>query len=64
LTGVVAEISTQFTVVWRKLQTQLVCLSLHDQQVIAENRYHYVHQDQPEVVVEAIRKMLYSARGA
>jgi pimeloyl-ACP methyl ester carboxylesterase len=64
LTGVVAEISAQLTVVWRELQTQLVCLSVQGQQVIAENSHHYVHHDQPEVVVEVIRRMLDSARGA
>jgi pimeloyl-ACP methyl ester carboxylesterase len=64
LTGIPAQISKQLSVVWRNLQEQLVRLSPQGQQVIAENSHHYVHHDQPEVVVEAIRGMVDSARGA
>jgi pimeloyl-ACP methyl ester carboxylesterase len=63
LTGIVAEISAQLSVTWRNLQDELVHLSPRGQQVIAEKSHHYVHHDQPEVVVEAIRRMLDSVRG-
>jgi len=43
---------------WDELQQELVKLSTNSQQVIAEKSGHYIHHDQPELVVEAIRQVV------
>src|SRR5918997_318980 len=46
----------------RELQADLVSLVPNGQQVIAERSGHYVHQGEPELVVEAIRYVVDAVR--
>jgi pimeloyl-ACP methyl ester carboxylesterase len=49
---------------WQRQQRQLVGLVPGAWQITAEQSGHLVHQDQPEVVVDAIRQVVGRARGA
>ena len=40
------------------LQEELAKLSLQSQHIIAAKSGHYIHQDQPELVVDAIRQLV------
>lgn len=54
----VAVVSTSYdSAAYRKLQQRLLMLSSNHVQVVAENSTHMVIIDQPEAVVEAIRKV-------
>jgi pimeloyl-ACP methyl ester carboxylesterase len=48
---------------WRELQRDLVGLSQHACQVIAEQSSHAIALDQPQVVVDAIRATVNTVRG-
>jgi pimeloyl-ACP methyl ester carboxylesterase len=50
------------TQLWRDLQADLVTLVPGAQQVLAERSRHYNHQSQPELVVEAVRGVVTTAR--
>lgn len=52
--GIDSTQQSQFEQEWSKMQTELTGLSSNSKQVIAEKSGHYVHFDQPELVVEAI----------
>jgi pimeloyl-ACP methyl ester carboxylesterase len=43
---------------WDELQQDLVKLSTNSQHFVAEKSGHYIHHDQPELVVDAIRQVL------
>jgi pimeloyl-ACP methyl ester carboxylesterase len=45
-----------------KLQTELLSLSLNSKHVIAENSGHFVIIDRPDVVIDAIKQVVKSAR--
>ena len=47
---------------YKKLQTQLLSLSTHSHQLIADKSFHSVEIDQPEVVVDAIRHLIDMGR--
>ena len=47
---------------WRELQADLAGLVQGGEQVIAERSGHYIHQSQPELVVDAIRSMVVAVR--
>ena len=47
-----------------ELQKELTARSPRGRQVIAEKSGHFIHQDQPELVVEAVRKVAEEARPA
>ena len=49
---------------WENMQADLVKLSLEGTQMVAANSDHYVHLLQPEVVVDAIRKVVADSRAA
>jgi len=44
--------------IWRQLQRELVALSTHSKQVIAERSSHYIHWDQPDLVTMAILELV------
>ena len=44
------------------LQADLVQLSTNGTQIIAEQSGHYVQNDQPDLVVQAIRQVVEAAR--
>lgn len=43
---------------WGELQQELVELSTNSQHIIADQSGHYIHHDQPELVIDAIRQVL------
>jgi len=49
---------------WEKMQEELSRLSTRGTQTIAENSAHYIQIDRPDVVIEAIRKVVEQARAA
>lgn len=48
--------------IWQELQSDLVALSESGELVVAENSGHHIHIDEPEVVVDVIRKMAAASR--
>ncbi|MFI7468655.1 alpha/beta fold hydrolase [Nonomuraea sp. NPDC049646] len=48
---------------WYPLQQDLAALSTDSKHVVAENASHYIHHDQPELVVDAILDLARRARG-
>jgi pimeloyl-ACP methyl ester carboxylesterase len=47
---------------WTQMQDELSQLSTHSTHVIAKNSGHYIQQDRPDVVVEAVRQVVEQAR--
>lgn len=47
---------------WEKMQEELAHLSTRGTQTIAKNSAHYIQNDRPDVVIEAIRKVVDQAR--
>jgi pimeloyl-ACP methyl ester carboxylesterase len=47
---------------WLRLQQDLADLSTHGRLVVAENSSHYIHLDQPELVIQTILDVLETAR--
>jgi pimeloyl-ACP methyl ester carboxylesterase len=47
---------------WQALQKDLVTLSPEGRQILAEKSGHFVHHDQPELVVQAIRDAAFGER--
>lgn len=48
--------------VWQELQDDLVHLTSHGSQVIAERSGHYVHLDEPGVVINGIKEVVHNYR--
>jgi pimeloyl-ACP methyl ester carboxylesterase len=51
-----------YTQLDRELQADLATLVPNARHVIAERSGHYIHQSQPELVVEAIRQVVEAVR--
>lgn len=56
------DVLDQMEQVSQELQQELAGLSSQGEQVIAEESSHYIQWDQPELVIDAIRKMVEQAR--
>lgn len=56
-------IGTGFNRIFRENQQRLVALSPQGKQIVAEQSGHFVQNDEPEIVVQAIRDVVYKARG-
>jgi pimeloyl-ACP methyl ester carboxylesterase len=52
---------SEFDIAWDGWQKQLLNLSTHSSQVIAEESGHGIQDDQPELIVDAIKKILDDA---
>jgi hypothetical protein len=48
--------------IWHDLQADLAGLSANRRHIVASDVGHYVHKDDPELVITAIRDVLHSAR--
>lgn len=47
--------------VWKELQieqSELVALSTNSEQIIAEQSGHFIHHEQPDLVIDAIRRVV------
>jgi pimeloyl-ACP methyl ester carboxylesterase len=62
LLNVTAEEQAALTTVQAELQADLTALSANSRQVIAEDAGHYVHIEQPDLVIEAIREVMDAAQ--
>jgi len=51
------------TVVWQEIQKDLTSLSSNSKQVLAYQSGHYIHWDQPDLVISAINEMLARVAG-
>jgi pimeloyl-ACP methyl ester carboxylesterase len=47
---------------WQQMQTELAQLSTRSTRVIAKNSGHFIQFDRPDVVIEAVRKIVNQAR--
>jgi len=60
--GLPDDVAAEFEDVLQALQQDLAQLSTNSTQIIAEEGGHYIHQEQPDVVVDAIRQLVEAAR--
>jgi hypothetical protein len=49
--------------VWQQLQRELAALSTNSRHIVVGSSSHYIHEDAPEVVIDAIRWVVEQARG-
>jgi pimeloyl-ACP methyl ester carboxylesterase len=47
---------------WEKMQEELAHLSMRGTQVIAKNSAHYIQMDRPDVVIDAVQRVVEQAR--
>jgi pimeloyl-ACP methyl ester carboxylesterase len=57
-----AEDEERTTAVWHELQAELVALSSNGRHVIAGESGHYIHVDQPQLVIDAIGEVVEAVR--
>lgn len=62
LPGAPASVSEQFEQEWQLLQLDLVALSPNSKHLIAEGSGHHIQLARPDIVVEAIREVVYTVR--
>jgi pimeloyl-ACP methyl ester carboxylesterase len=60
--GVVAELDQEWERVWKECQRKLMDLSSDATFIEATESDHYVQRDQPELVVQAVRKLIERVR--
>jgi len=56
------ELAKPTNAAWEKMQEELAHLSTRGTQTIAKNSAHYIQNDRPDVVIDAIRKVVEQAR--
>ena len=56
--GLPPDVAVQVEDVWQELQQELANLSTNSTHIIAEESGHFIHKDQPDVVVDAIRHVV------
>lgn len=56
--GVVAEVEAQLERTWREYQTRLLELSTTTTHIIATQSQHYIHEDEPQLVVDAVTNII------
>lgn len=61
-TGLSSEVIQQVEQGWRQLQTELAALSPQGKLVVAEQSGHYIHLQQPQLVIDAIKQVVAAAR--
>ena len=58
------EIARPTNEVWQKMQDELAHLSTHGTHIVARNSAHYIQEDRPDVVIDAVRSVIEQAREA
>ncbi|NIK76485.1 pimeloyl-ACP methyl ester carboxylesterase [Paenibacillus castaneae] len=58
--GKKAHYSKEAQKLWHKLQTEMLEISENSEMIIAHNSTHYIQNDEPHIVINAIKKMLKS----
>ncbi len=56
------EVIEQMDTLWIELQEEIAALSTDSTHIIVEDASHYIHHDQPDVVIEAIQQILDMVR--
>jgi hypothetical protein len=51
-------LKTEMTKAWSTMQEDMLHLSTDSRQIVVSNGGHYLHQDQPEIMKEAIQAMI------
>jgi pimeloyl-ACP methyl ester carboxylesterase len=64
VTDLPAELAKPTNDAWEKMQEELGRLSTKGTQVIAKGSAHYIQLDRPDVVIDAVRKMVEQTRSA
>lgn len=59
-----AAASVESMPVWLDLQTDLATLSTQSQIVFAENSGHYIHYSEPDLIIDAVHRILDIVRGS
>ena len=57
--GKKAHYSTESQELWNEMQKEILEISSDGELVIAENSAHYIQNDEPELVVSSIKKLIY-----
>ena len=60
--GLSAEVSREFNETFQQMQDELTAQSARGKRIIAEKSGHYIHIDQPELVIDSIREVVDMAR--
>jgi pimeloyl-ACP methyl ester carboxylesterase len=60
--GLSAEVSREFHQAFQQMQNELAAQSSRGKRIIAKQSGHYIHIDQPELVIDAIREVVEAAR--
>ncbi|MGM0791417.1 MAG: alpha/beta fold hydrolase [Bacillota bacterium] len=56
--GKKAHYSAESQALWNEMQRELLEISSQGELVIAENSAHYIQRDEPEVIMDAVRKLI------
>jgi pimeloyl-ACP methyl ester carboxylesterase len=59
--GLSPEVTQQVELGWQQMQLELASLSSKGKQVIAEQSGHYIHLQQPQLVIDAIKQVIADA---
>jgi pimeloyl-ACP methyl ester carboxylesterase len=59
-----ADVAKRTNDAWEKMQEEMAHLSTRGTQEIAKNSGHYIQMDRPDLVIDAVRKVVYQARQA
>jgi pimeloyl-ACP methyl ester carboxylesterase len=62
LPGQSAEVSREFEQICQQMHVELAAQSSNGKRIVAEKSGHYIHLDQPELVIDAIREVVEAAR--
>ncbi|HEY4723711.1 MAG TPA: hypothetical protein VII92_17785, partial [Anaerolineae bacterium] len=60
--GLSAEVSREFEQAFQQMQSELTAQSPCGKRIVVEKSGHYIHIDQPELVIDAIREVVEAAR--
>jgi pimeloyl-ACP methyl ester carboxylesterase len=62
VSGLPPDLAKPTNVAWEKMQEELAHLSTRGTQTVAKNSSHYIQNDRPDLVIEAVRVVLDEAR--
>jgi pimeloyl-ACP methyl ester carboxylesterase len=57
-----ADLNAQFNQIWLELQQELAKLSSNSTHIVSQESVHYIQQEQPDLVIEAILQVLEAAQ--
>jgi len=56
------KLKVEMVIAWDRMQKSLLSLSPDSKQILVANSGHYINQDQPGVIEEAVKEMLFQTR--